>query len=133
MTNEPTSNLNTFHLMMKIDEATDEAYFLCPFSGHNVVLWEDDLSSVPSELVFCYVNMADEMQFIKDEYLAIFDEDDFEDNDVDVDLLEAYLAKLPADRQFSCLIVGHPDQVHGDFVAYVYEGVVSEDFVRAWT
>lgn len=133
MTIEPTSNLNRFHLMMKIDEATDEAFLLCPFSGQNVVLWEDDLSSVPSELVFCYVNLADEILFIKDEYLAIFDEDDFEDNDVDVDLLEAYLAKLPADRQFSCLIVGHPDQVHGDFVVYLYEGFVSEEFIRAWT
>ena len=126
-------NISKFHLSMKIDDATDEAYFLCPFSGQNVVLWEDDLSSVPSELVFCYVNLADEMQFIKDEYLAIFEEDDFEDHDVDVDLLDAYLAKLPADRQFSCLIVSHPDQVHGDFVVYLYEGVVSEEFVAAWS
>ena len=99
MTNEPTTNLNRFHLMMKIDEVTDEAFFLCPFSGQNVVLWEDD----------------------------------FEDHDVDIDLLDAYLAKLPPDRQFSCLIVGHPDQVHGDFVVYLYEGVVSEEFVAAWS
>ena len=102
-------------------------------AGQNVVLWEDDLSSVPSELVFCYVNLANEILFIKDEYLAIFDEDDFEDNDLDVDLLEAYLAKLPSDRQFSCLIVSHPDEVQGDFVVYLYEGVVSAEFIAVWS
>lgn len=126
-------NILNLVLKMKLNEDTDEAYFLCPFSDQDTSEWVDDSIEFPSELVLYFVNLAEEMVYIKDEYLHLFDSDFKEDNEDYENLMDAYISKLPEDREFTCITIEHPDGVMGDFVMFVYEGRIKEEFIKVWS
>ncbi len=109
----------TYCFDFEINDDTDEYYFYCPISGQNVV----DQDEFPKELVMYFDNLEGDCKYLnpwaeelKEQYEQLGDDHDY------WDLREYIKAKLPAEKSYYCLVITHPEGVHGDFIELYYEG-----------
>ena len=105
----------TFCFDFEINEENDDYYFYCPVTGKNVV----DMDEWPKELVMYFDNLEG-VRYLNQWATTISEQ--LEDK-YPYDVKDYVINNLSSDKPYYCLIITHPEGVHGDFIELYYEGI----------